>query len=148
MKRSSRGPNKNSTNVVTRIERQSPSKAAAKSDESRGTLKFMKGAFGHRLSLSIEAGRTDFRTTLRIRQAVGIPPVIRYSAVVPSVCHAVWNGIDYPLYGFGEKVGALGIEKTEIYGPEVGVLGVVVNVIFVAAFSFLVVRPRSGRARS
>ena len=42
------------------------------------------------------------------------------SVVVPSVCHAVWNGIDYPLYGFGEKVGALGIEQTHIYGPEVG----------------------------
>lgn len=25
------------------------------------------------------------------------------SVVVPSVCHAVWNGIDYPLFGFGKK---------------------------------------------
>ena len=52
------------------------------------------------------------------------------SIVVPSVCHAVWNGLDYPLYGFGEKVGALGIEATHIYGPEVGVLGVALNLIF------------------
>lgn len=52
------------------------------------------------------------------------------SIVVPSVCHAVWNGIDYPLYGFGEKVGALGIEATHIYGPEVGVLGMVLNLLF------------------
>lgn len=49
------------------------------------------------------------------------------SIVVPSVCHAIWNGIDYPLFGFGEKVGALGIEQTHLYGPEVGLLGIVVN---------------------
>ena len=54
------------------------------------------------------------------------------SVVVPSVCHAVWNGIDYPLYGFGEKVGALGIEQTHIYGPEVGTVGLVLNALFAA----------------
>jgi membrane protease YdiL (CAAX protease family) len=52
------------------------------------------------------------------------------SVVVPSVCHAVWNGIDYPLFGFGEKIGALGIEQTHIFGPEVGVLGIGLNVAF------------------
>ena len=52
------------------------------------------------------------------------------SIVAPSICHTVWNGIDYPLYGFGEKVGALGIDATHIYGPEVGVLGIGVNLIF------------------
>jgi membrane protease YdiL (CAAX protease family) len=50
------------------------------------------------------------------------------SVVVPAVCHAVWNGLDYPLYGFGEKVGALGIQETHIYGPEVGIVGGAVNV--------------------
>ena len=60
------------------------------------------------------------------------------SVVVPSVCHAVWNGLDYPLYGFGEKVGALGIEQTHIYGPEVGWLGMLLNVIFAIAFYRLV----------
>ncbi len=60
------------------------------------------------------------------------------SVVVPSVCHAVWNGIDYPLYGFGEKVGALGIEQTHIYGPEVGVLGVGLNLIFAAALYYYI----------
>lgn len=49
---------------------------------------------------------------------------------LPSVCHAVWNGIDYPLYGFGEKIGALGIEETHIYGPEVGMLGIGLNFLF------------------
>ena len=60
------------------------------------------------------------------------------SVVVPSVCHAVWNGIDYPLYGFGEKVGALGIEQTHIYGPEVGMLGLGLNLLFAAALWFWV----------
>ena len=49
------------------------------------------------------------------------------SVVVPAVCHAVWNGLDYPLFAFGEKVGALGIEQTHIYGPEVGIIGVAIN---------------------
>ncbi len=58
------------------------------------------------------------------------------SVVVPSVCHAVWNGSDYPLYGFGEKIGALGIEQTHIYGPEVGMLGLGLNLIFAVAMWF------------
>ena len=64
--------------------------------------------------------------------ACGLLRQISGSVVVPSVCHALWNGIDYPFYGFGEKVGALGIEQTHLYGPEVGVLGVAVNAIVVA----------------
>ena len=38
------------------------------------------------------------------------------SVIVPSVCHAVWNGLDYPLFGFGTKVGALGITQTTCTG--------------------------------
>ena len=52
------------------------------------------------------------------------------SIVVPAVCHSVWNGLDYPLYGFGEKTGALGIQDTHIFGPEVGILGIVLNAGF------------------
>ena len=65
------------------------------------------------------------------------------SVIVPGVCHAVWNGIDYPLYGFGEKVGALGIEQTHIYGPEVGMLGVGLNLIFAAALWFWVTKSKT-----
>lgn len=54
------------------------------------------------------------------------------SVLVPAVCHAVWNGIDYPLFGFGEKVGALGIEQTHLYGPEVGWMGLLLNFLFAA----------------
>ena len=65
------------------------------------------------------------------------------SVVVPSVCHAVWNGIDYPLYGFGEKIGALGIEHTHIYGPEVGLLGLALNLFFAAALWFWLTQSRT-----
>ena len=51
------------------------------------------------------------------------------SVVVASVCHAIWNAIAYSLFGFGEKVGALGIQQTHIFGPEVGVIGIVFNAI-------------------
>ena len=62
------------------------------------------------------------------------------SVVVPSVCHAVWNGIDYPLYGFGEKIGALGIEQTHIYGPEVGMLGIGLNFLFATVLWYWITR--------
>ncbi len=54
------------------------------------------------------------------------------SVLVPAVSHAVWNGIDYPLFGFGEKVGSLGIADTHLYGPEVGLLGIVPGAAFLA----------------
>jgi len=54
------------------------------------------------------------------------------SILVPAVSHAVWNGIDYPLFGFGEKVGALGITETHLYGPEVGLLGIALGLVFLA----------------
>lgn len=38
--------------------------------------------------------------------------------------------VDYPLFGFGEKLGALGIRETHIYGPEVGILGIGLNLLF------------------
>ncbi len=52
------------------------------------------------------------------------------SVLVPAVSHSVWNAIDYPLFGFGEKAGALGISETHIYGPEVGLLGIVLGAAF------------------
>ncbi len=59
---------------------------------------------------------------------------------LPSVCHAVWDGIDYPLYGFGEKIGALGIEQTHIYGPEVGILGIGLNFLFATVLWYWITR--------
>jgi membrane protease YdiL (CAAX protease family) len=54
------------------------------------------------------------------------------SVIVASLSHGVWNGFAYIFFGFGKKVGALGIVNSAIYGPEVGVLGLVIN----AAFAF------------
>ena len=52
------------------------------------------------------------------------------SVVVPALCHAVWNALAYLLFGFGEKVGLLGISDTFLLGPEVGYLGIVLNGLF------------------
>ncbi len=67
------------------------------------------------------------------------------SIVVSSVSHALWNGLDYPLFGFGEKVGALGIRETHIYGPEVGLLGIVLNLTFAIALYRVFKRAASAR---
>jgi membrane protease YdiL (CAAX protease family) len=55
------------------------------------------------------------------------------SVIVASVSHGVWNGGAYVLFGFGSKMGALGVKNTAIYGPEVGVLGLALNVTFAVA---------------
>ncbi len=55
------------------------------------------------------------------------------SVIVTSVSHGLWNGIAYSFFGFGTKVGALGIRETAFYGPEVGVLGLALNFLFVVA---------------
>ncbi len=52
------------------------------------------------------------------------------SIIVPAVCHAVWNAFAYGLFGFGEKVGVLGVSNTFLFGPEVGYLGILLNGIF------------------
>ena len=60
------------------------------------------------------------------------------SVVVTSVSHGLWNGGAYVLFGFGSKTGALGLKDTAIFGPEVGVLGLVLNVFFAVGLWFLV----------
>jgi membrane protease YdiL (CAAX protease family) len=52
------------------------------------------------------------------------------SIIVASLSHGLWNGITYTLFGFGTTVGALGVENTALLGPEVGFLGLGLNVIF------------------
>jgi len=54
------------------------------------------------------------------------------SIVVSSVSHGVWNGLAYVLFGFGSNVGALGIANTALYGPEVGVAGLALNLAVAA----------------
>jgi len=64
---------------------------------------------------------------------LGVAAHLSGSVVVASVSHALWNGLDYPFFGFGDKIGTLGITETAIYGPEVGFLGLTVNLVFAAA---------------
>ena len=54
------------------------------------------------------------------------------SVIVASVGHGVWNGAAYVGFGYGTKTGALGIEDTVWYGPEVGLLGLAFNAVFLA----------------
>jgi len=68
--------------------------------------------------------------------AWGILRAASGSIIVPAVCHSVWNGLDYPLFGFGEKVGALGIDATHLFGPEVGLVGIPVNALAVVAMFY------------
>ena len=63
----------------------------------------------------------------------GLLRLISGSVIVSSVSHGLWNGGAYVLFGFGTKLGALGIKETAIYGPEVGVVGLLLNLVFAAA---------------
>lgn len=60
----------------------------------------------------------------------GMLRLISGSVIVPSVSHGLWNGGAYVFFGFGDKVGTLGIQETTMYGPEVGVIGLALNLGF------------------
>lgn len=55
------------------------------------------------------------------------------SIVVASVSHGLWNGGAYVLFGYGAKIGSLGIEHPEVYGPESGYLGLLLNIAFLVS---------------
>ena len=50
------------------------------------------------------------------------------------VLRVLWNGIAYVFFGFGTKTGALGIRDTAIFGPEIGILGLISNAVFAFLF--------------
>jgi membrane protease YdiL (CAAX protease family) len=68
------------------------------------------------------------------------------SIIVSSVSHGLWNGGAYVFFGYGTKVGALGIADTTIYGPEVGLLGLALNLVFAGALWRRTVSGRSPRS--
>ncbi|MGH9601049.1 MAG: CPBP family intramembrane glutamic endopeptidase [Terriglobales bacterium] len=65
------------------------------------------------------------------------------SLIVAAVSHGVWNGLAYVFFGFGTRVGALGVKETSFYGPEVGILGVLLNLAFAAALWWWLGRERA-----
>ena len=52
------------------------------------------------------------------------------SIIVASCSHGLWNGMAYVFFGFGTRSGALGIRNTDVFGPEIGLLGLGLNLIF------------------
>jgi membrane protease YdiL (CAAX protease family) len=62
------------------------------------------------------------------------------SIVVASLAHGIWNGGAYVLFGYGPRLGALGIQDGGTFNPESGWLGLTLN----AAFLWVVLagRPR------
>ena len=63
----------------------------------------------------------------------GMLRLISGSVLVTSLVHGIWNGLAYVLFGFGTKVGALGIQNTALFGPEIGWAGLVLNALFAVA---------------
>ncbi|HEY7993579.1 MAG TPA: CPBP family intramembrane glutamic endopeptidase [Candidatus Eremiobacteraceae bacterium] len=62
----------------------------------------------------------------------GLLRSISGSVVVASVSHGLWNGGAYALFGVGPRLGALGVTQLAIFGPEIGVVGLVTNLLFAA----------------
>lgn len=52
------------------------------------------------------------------------------SIVMTSLAHGLWNGLVYPLFGIGTHEGDLGIQNIDLFGPERGMLGLGLNVLF------------------
>ena len=62
------------------------------------------------------------------------------SIVVASVSHGLWNGGAYVLFGYGAKIGSLGIEHPEVFGPESGYFGLLLNIAFLVPLAWSCVR--------
>ena len=62
----------------------------------------------------------------------GMMRSISGSIVVSSVCHALWNAGAYVFFGEGPKPGAFGMIDTFIFAPEIGLVGLAANLLFLA----------------
>jgi membrane protease YdiL (CAAX protease family) len=62
----------------------------------------------------------------------GLMRILSGSIVVTSLSHGIWNAMAYVLFGFGKKVGALGVANTVMFGPEIGIMGLTLNILFAA----------------
>jgi uncharacterized protein len=68
------------------------------------------------------------------------------SIVVTSVSHGLWNGLVYTLFGVGPTLGVLGIHNTALFGPEVGLVGLALNLAFAAVLWVGYSRGRASKA--
>ena len=68
------------------------------------------------------------------------------SIVVTSVSHGIWNGLVYTLFGEGPTPGVLHIHNTGVFGPEVGLVGLALNLAFAAVLWLGFTRGRDTKA--
>jgi membrane protease YdiL (CAAX protease family) len=54
------------------------------------------------------------------------------SILVPTLAHAVWNSLAYPLFGDGDAKGALGVADFGLFDPERGLAGIALNLAVAA----------------
>ncbi len=59
--------------------------------------------------------------------AWGLLRLMSGSLIVVAVTHGIWNAAVYELFNKGAELGALGIQNITIFGPEAGVLALVLN---------------------
>ncbi len=59
--------------------------------------------------------------------AWGLLRLMSGSLIVVAVTHGIWNAAVYELFNKGAELGALGIQDIAIFGPEAGVLALVLN---------------------
>lgn len=79
--------------------------------------------------------------------AWGLLRRISGSLLVPATAHASWNALAYVFFGYGEKATALHVERSWLFDPERGILGLAVNALVV--YNLLRTRrPRDGDVRA
>jgi membrane protease YdiL (CAAX protease family) len=62
--------------------------------------------------------------------AWGLLRMMSGSAVVVAVVHGVWNGAAYAFFNNGTEIGALGIQNTALFGPEAGLVGLALSIVY------------------
>jgi membrane protease YdiL (CAAX protease family) len=67
----------------------------------------------------------------------GLLRMISGSIIVASVSHAVWNGLAYKFFGFGSEYGVLATSSFQIFDPERGLVGLILNAaVFIVLFKW------------
>jgi membrane protease YdiL (CAAX protease family) len=78
---------------------------------------------------------------------MGVLRLVSGSVFVPSISHGIWNGILYPLFGAGTQIGFLGIQDGTFH-PEVGGLGLLLNLVLAIGLWLWYLRADANRAAS